>query len=87
MARAASSAGTRAPTRRAAGDGRPQLAGVLAASGPRPLAGRRDAPRDVGPPLSSVEGEECSYPIAAVPGETVPEPRGPWALPGTYTVR
>ena len=27
------------------------------------------------------------YPIAAVPGETTLEPKGPWALPGTYTVR
>jgi hypothetical protein len=27
------------------------------------------------------------YPIAAVPGNTVKEPRGPWALPGRYTVR
>jgi hypothetical protein len=28
-----------------------------------------------------------SYPISAIPGNTPREPRGPWALPGTYTVR
>jgi photosystem II stability/assembly factor-like uncharacterized protein len=28
-----------------------------------------------------------SYPISATPGETASEPRGPWVLPGTYTVR
>jgi hypothetical protein len=28
-----------------------------------------------------------SYPIAAVPGDTPREPRGPWVVPGTYTVR
>ena len=30
---------------------------------------------------------EFSYPIAAVPHDTPREPRGPWALPGAYTVR
>jgi len=30
---------------------------------------------------------EPAYPIAAVPGNTPREPRGPWALPGRYTVR
>ncbi len=30
---------------------------------------------------------EPGYPIAAVPGNTPREPRGPWALPGRYTVR
>ncbi|HYS08743.1 MAG TPA: hypothetical protein VEP66_08355 [Myxococcales bacterium] len=30
---------------------------------------------------------EHSYPIAAVPQNTPKEPRGPWALPGKYTVR
>ena len=30
---------------------------------------------------------ERSYPIAAIYRNTPPEPRGPWALPGTYTVR
>jgi hypothetical protein len=30
---------------------------------------------------------EFSYPIAAVPGNTPREPRGPWAAPGAYTVR
>jgi photosystem II stability/assembly factor-like uncharacterized protein len=28
-----------------------------------------------------------SYPIAAVRANTVKEPRGPWAMPGTYTAR
>jgi photosystem II stability/assembly factor-like uncharacterized protein len=28
-----------------------------------------------------------TYPISATPGETAPEPKGPWVLPGTYTVR
>ncbi len=28
-----------------------------------------------------------SYPISATPGETAPEPKGPWVLPGRYTVR
>ena len=28
-----------------------------------------------------------SYPISATPGDTAPEPKGPWVLPGTYTVR
>jgi hypothetical protein len=32
-------------------------------------------------------GMRQAYPIAAVPGHTVLEPRGPWALPGTYRVR
>jgi hypothetical protein len=30
---------------------------------------------------------ESGYPIAAVPHDTPKEPRGPWALPGRYTVR
>jgi hypothetical protein len=30
---------------------------------------------------------ELSYPISAVPFNTVKEPRGPWVLPGRYTVR
>jgi hypothetical protein len=30
---------------------------------------------------------EHGYPISAVPGNTPREPRGPWALPGKYTVR
>ena len=30
---------------------------------------------------------EFSYPISATPGETAPEPKGPWVLPGTYAVR
>ncbi len=30
---------------------------------------------------------EWSYPIAATPGDTAVEPKGPWVMPGTYTVR
>ncbi len=30
---------------------------------------------------------EFSYPISATPGDTAPEPKGPWVVPGTYTVR
>ena len=30
---------------------------------------------------------EWSYPIAATPGDTAREPKGPWAVPGAYTVR
>jgi photosystem II stability/assembly factor-like uncharacterized protein len=30
---------------------------------------------------------EPGYPIAAIPHDTPREPRGPWALPGRYTVR
>ncbi len=36
---------------------------------------------------AGLEIEPRTYPIAAVPGNTPAEPRGPWALPGTYTVR
>ena len=36
------------------------------------------------PPLAAVER---SYPIAAIYRNTPVEPRGPWAPPGTYTVR
>jgi photosystem II stability/assembly factor-like uncharacterized protein len=28
-----------------------------------------------------------SFPISAIPGQTVPEPLGPWAAPGLYTVK
>ena len=31
--------------------------------------------------------EDAGYPIAAVPGNTPKEPRGPWVLPGKYAVR
>ncbi|HET7234670.1 MAG TPA: hypothetical protein VFJ16_31950 [Longimicrobium sp.] len=31
--------------------------------------------------------EEREYPISATPGDTWKEPRGPWVMPGTYTVR
>lgn len=37
-----------------------------------------------GPPLATSQHE---YPIAAVYRDTPREPRGPWVLPGTYTVR
>ena len=37
-----------------------------------------------GPPPPAAK---FGYPIAAVPGQTPREPRGPLALPGTYTVR
>jgi len=30
---------------------------------------------------------EPGYPIAAIPHDTPREPRGPWAMPGSYTVR
>src|SRR5439155_3698716 len=30
---------------------------------------------------------EHNYPISAIAGDTPREPRGPWVLPGTYTVR
>jgi photosystem II stability/assembly factor-like uncharacterized protein len=36
---------------------------------------------------AEVEAPERSYPISATPGDTPKEPRGPWALPGAYTVR
>jgi photosystem II stability/assembly factor-like uncharacterized protein len=32
-------------------------------------------------------GAAPSYPISATPGDTAPEPKGPWVLPGTYTVK
>jgi len=32
-------------------------------------------------------GVPGGYPIAATPHETAPEPKGPWVVPGTYTVR
>jgi photosystem II stability/assembly factor-like uncharacterized protein len=33
-----------------------------------------------------VPGVEAEYPIAAIPHNTAPQPTGPWALPGQYTV-
>lgn len=30
---------------------------------------------------------DWSYPIAATPGDTAIEPKGPWVMPGTYTAR
>jgi photosystem II stability/assembly factor-like uncharacterized protein len=33
-----------------------------------------------------VPGIEPEYPIAAVPHNTAPQPTGPWAMPGQYTV-
>ena len=35
------------------------------------------------PPVPGVEAE---YPIAAIPHNTAPQPTGPWAMPGQYTV-
>jgi photosystem II stability/assembly factor-like uncharacterized protein len=35
------------------------------------------------PPVPGVEAE---YPIAAIPHNTAPQPTGPWAVPGQYTV-
>jgi len=32
-------------------------------------------------------GSQPSYPISATPGDTEPEPKGPWVVPGTYTVK
>jgi photosystem II stability/assembly factor-like uncharacterized protein len=32
-------------------------------------------------------GSSPNYPIAATPGDTEPEPKGPWVVPGTYTVK
>jgi hypothetical protein len=32
-------------------------------------------------------GASRGYPIAATPHDTAPEPKGPWVLPGTYSVR
>lgn len=34
----------------------------------------------------NVPGVETEYPIAAVPHNTAPQPTGPWAMPGQYTV-
>jgi photosystem II stability/assembly factor-like uncharacterized protein len=28
-----------------------------------------------------------SFPISAVPGDTAPEPKGPWVVPGAYSIR
>jgi photosystem II stability/assembly factor-like uncharacterized protein len=32
-------------------------------------------------------GASPGYPISATPGDTAPEPKGPWVVPGTYTVK
>ncbi|MGZ4879237.1 MAG: WD40/YVTN/BNR-like repeat-containing protein, partial [Candidatus Angelobacter sp.] len=34
----------------------------------------------------NVPGVEAEYPIAAIPHNTAPQPTGPWAMPGQYTV-
>jgi hypothetical protein len=34
----------------------------------------------------NVPGVEAEYPIAAIPHNTAPQPSGPWALPGQYTI-
>jgi photosystem II stability/assembly factor-like uncharacterized protein len=36
--------------------------------------------------LPPVPGADPEYPIAAIPGKTAPDPTGPWAAPGKYTV-
>jgi photosystem II stability/assembly factor-like uncharacterized protein len=33
-----------------------------------------------------VPGVDAEYPIAAIPHNTAPQPSGPWALPGQYTI-
>jgi photosystem II stability/assembly factor-like uncharacterized protein len=38
-------------------------------------------------PPAGTSAQPGSYPISATPGDTPREPRGPWALPGQYTVR
>jgi len=35
---------------------------------------------------AAVPGVEAEYPIAAVAHDTAPQPTGPWAMPGEYTV-
>jgi len=32
-------------------------------------------------------GVRAEYPISATPGDTAPKPKGPWVVPGVYTVR
>jgi hypothetical protein len=32
-------------------------------------------------------GVDVEYPISATPGDTAPVPKGPWVVPGTYTIR
>ena len=34
----------------------------------------------------NVPGVESEYPIAAIPHDTAPQPTGPWAMPGQYTI-
>ncbi|HKD78452.1 MAG TPA: glycoside hydrolase [Candidatus Angelobacter sp.] len=34
----------------------------------------------------NVPGVDAEYPIAAIPHNTAPQPSGPWAMPGQYTV-
>ncbi|HEX5385284.1 MAG TPA: glycosyl hydrolase [Gemmatimonadales bacterium] len=38
-------------------------------------------------PWPRADLEDFTYPISAVPGRTRPQPRGPFVLPGRYTVR
>jgi photosystem II stability/assembly factor-like uncharacterized protein len=38
-------------------------------------------------PPAGTSAQPGSYPISATPGDTPREPRGPWALPGQYSVR
>src|SRR5207302_1961183 len=39
------------------------------------------------PPGAPPPALQHEYPISAIPGDTPREPRGPWVLPGSYTVR
>ena len=80
--------------RRFASDGRPEppdTAVNIPLSWIRPspaLATERGMHRFVwdlhGAPPPALQHE---YPISAIPGDTPREPRGPWVLPGSYTVR
>jgi hypothetical protein len=38
-------------------------------------------------PPAGTSAQPGQYPISATPGDTPREPRGPWALPGQFTVR
>jgi hypothetical protein len=38
-------------------------------------------------PPAGTSSQPGQYPISATPGETAREPKGPWVLPGVYTVR
>ena len=50
-------------------------------------AGAGHAPLRLGPAHETPAAASFGYPIAAIHRNTPREPRGPWVLPGTYTVR